>query len=87
MHPNLSRRFRRLVVTEGTYNVALLAFKARYALLFDALAAQLGISRMKLAKKVGFDPVPKGGNAVMNGEVEPSNEDVAKLLALWEDER
>lgn len=83
MHDNLEKRFVRLAVAQSTFCTAMQAFKARYHLLFSALAEEKGMTIERLAKKVGFDPCPPGGNKVMRGEAEPSTEDVLKLLAIY----
>jgi hypothetical protein len=83
MHQNLERRFIQLAVKQNAYTTALGCFRSRYHLLFDALAEELGITREKLGKMVGFDPVPKGGNKIMNGEAEPSSVDVELLLLVY----
>ena len=83
MHANLEKRFIRLAVAQSTYTIAQQSFADRYSLLFDALAAELGWSRARLAGYVGFGPVPKGGNAIMNGDAESSPEDVQVLLDLY----
>lgn len=83
VHANLEKQFRQLEVARSVYEVALRTFRNRYHLLFDALAIELGYDRALLAAQLGFSPVPRGGNAVMNGEADASNEDVAKLLDRW----
>jgi len=83
MHHNLERRFIRLAVARGSYSVALECFRIRYHLLFDAMAIERGWKRETLARQLGFAPVPEGGNDIMNGKAEPSNEDCAKLLEMY----
>ena len=83
IHQNLERRFIHLAVGQSAYRVALESFRVRYSLLFAALAEDLGYTPEKLAAMVGFDPVPKGGNAIMRGEAEPSDVDVLRLLEVY----
>lgn len=87
MHSNLERRFIRLEVNRSGYQMALESFRVRYHLLFAALADQLGVTPKKLAKRVGFDPVPEGGNKIMRGEAEASTEDCLKLMAVYLEEQ
>lgn len=67
--------------------MALAAFRCRYSILFAALAADLRITPEQLGERVGFAPVPEGGNAVMTGKAEPSQEDVFRLLNVYLDTR
>lgn len=83
MHANLDRRFLALARTAMAHHNAQACFATRYSLLFAALAEDLGITPEALAARVGFDPVPAGGNAVMRGEAEPSAEDVSRLLEVY----
>lgn len=85
MHQNLERRFLNLCTKYGAYQVALGSFKSRFHLLFAALAEDLGKTGLELGKLMGWDPVPLGGNAIMNGEAEPSNCDIFRLLGIWEE--
>jgi len=87
IHENLERRFLRLAAAETGLQLAQSAFALRYKILFDALAEDLGISREQLAGKVGFGPVPKGGNKIMNGEKDPSILDCHRLLEVYMDTR
>ncbi len=85
MHSNLERRFFKLLVAENTRMIAVEAFKIRFHLLFEALAADLGKTGLDLAKMMGWEPVPITGNAVMRGEAEPSDCDIYRLLGIWEE--
>lgn len=84
MHDNLRKRFVELAATELAYQNALAAFSSRYGVLFDAMVVEMGFDRRSLAAMVGFDPMPTGGNAVMNGLAEPSNLDCHRLLDLFQ---
>ena len=83
MTPNLEKRFIRLAVQQSAYRVAHSAFQSRFHLLFDALAQDLGLNRNELARRLGWEPVPEGGNSIMRGEADPSEIDVARLLEVY----
>lgn len=85
MHTNLERRFTELCAAQHMAEVRLHMFSARYHVLFAALAKDMGMTLEQMASRVGFDPVPDGGNAIMRGEAEPSREDCNRLLAVYLD--
>jgi hypothetical protein len=84
MHHNLEKRFVQLAVAGGIYDIKMQMFRERFHLLFDALAQDMGITRNDLGKRLGFDPIPKGGNAIMNGTAEPSTIDCDRLLGVYD---
>ena len=79
----LKDRFTGLLAARNTYNFELKLFRDEYPALFDAMAIELGWDRDYLGNYLGFGPCPPGGNAIMNGEAKPSDEDVKKLLNLY----
>ena len=72
--------FHRLAVAQKEYDHRREWARSNYAQLFNALALELGWNRDYLGYYLGFGPVASGGNKIMAGEAEPSNEDIAKLL-------
>lgn len=83
MHQNLEKRFIELECARGTLAVKLEAFRTRFYLLFAAIADYANITPNELGERMGWGPVPDGGNAIMCGKADPSNEDIYRLLDMY----
>lgn len=83
MHQNLERRFINLETARSSHLMALMAFSTRFHVLFAELAKDLGILPEELGERLGWKPVPAGGNKIMRGEAEPSKEDCYRLLMVY----
>lgn len=83
MHPNIERRFVELEVARGVLQIKQMAFASRFQFLFEALATDMKISRADLARRLGWDPFPDGGNLVSRGLAEPSPEDCYRLTEVY----
>ena len=87
IHSNLEKRFINLAVARNQVTLAVLAAKNRFCLLFDALAEDLGITTIELGERMGWGPIPEGGNKIMRGEAEPNDSDVIRLCNIYVETR
>lgn len=86
MHPNLERRFTELEVARSQHRLKLMAFGGRFHYLFHQLAADLKLTPDELGSRLGWSPIPDGGNAVMRGDAEPSDLDCYRLMCVYLDD-